>query len=359
MMKKARNRGAIKHRTLSRHRAQDDQALGLHPHIAHRQLVGPPPTGNPRRPIPGSAPHNKRARTKPLSQFFVPTIQAGRCHQPLSKPGGGEEGGFSAGQISAGPGPGFSDRKRWVFPRSAGLRGGRGVVLRGRWGPPRDPQVWPRPAGSEAASRGLRSRSWGGPDQPRIRPTRARRPASFAPPCLSFLTCLRRRHVPRRALRAALTARAPLPPTSSRARRPVAGGRNTLPGPRGPRGGPSACAGSRLRLPARHSHVTRPAPRRGSVPARLWRCRQLGARVQPYAALGTRSQAVPGSHSSSCFQSFTSGDPRLLIHCQGRLLEQKEALDCPAGIWKSCSRGQSPFSPQRVFEQLFFHGFLA
>lgn len=167
--------------------------------------------------------------------------------------------------------------------------------------------------------------------------------------------------MPRRALRAALTARAPLQPASSRARRTVAGGWNT-PRPQGSQGWPQRLrrfAPASPRAPLPRDPPSPPPPPRGSVPARLWRCRQLGARVQPYAALGTRSHSVPGSHSSSCFQSFTSGDPRLLIHCQGRLLEQKEALDCPAGTWKSCSRGQSPFSPQRVSEQLFFHGFLA
>lgn len=157
MMKNARNRRAIKHRTLSRHRAQGDQALGLHPHIAHRQLVGPPPTGNPAGPsrarpritdAPGQSPF--------LSSLSQQSRQAGAISLSQSL-GAGKRRVSRPVRSAQGPGPGFSDRKRWVFPRSAGLRGGRGVVLRGRWGPPRDPQVWPRPAGSEAASRGLRS----------------------------------------------------------------------------------------------------------------------------------------------------------------------------------------------------------
>lgn len=56
----------------------------------------------------------------------------------------------------------------------------------------------------------------GGPNLPGVQPTHARPSISIAPPCLSFLTCLRGRHVPRRVLSALRTARVSVPPASSR-----------------------------------------------------------------------------------------------------------------------------------------------
>ena len=102
----------------------------------------------------------------------------------------------------------------------------------------------------------------------------------------------------------------------------------TLPGPKGPRGGPRACAGSRLRRRARHAHVTRPA-HRGSVPATLWRCPALRTRVQASVALETRSPMAPRSHSSSLAQSFASGDPRLLTHLSAAPSGAKEGSRLP------------------------------
>lgn len=189
-------------------------------------------------PAPGSARRKGCAGTESFSQFSVPTIQAGRCHRPHSKPGDwegegeGERGVVLRQSDRSAPAPGlrtsnagFSRRPRRAGTDAVRRGGGQGCLGPGRCcrTPPARREL---PAGSGAAGGATRA--------PAHR-------ASLTRPCLSFLTCAAAGPTPAdvTCARSASTAW-PRPPAPGLGAWRLTG--QALPRPRGPRGGPRACA---------------------------------------------------------------------------------------------------------------------
>lgn len=192
------------------------------PPATPRQPPGPPQARPGGKDAPGQSPF-----LSSLSQQFRQVSVTGLTQSPGT--GKGEGGGSPP--VKSAPAP--------VFGPPNPTRGSPADRPPRRWwGLPGASRVRPRPAGSEGAS----SRLWG---RPRGHPRTADR-ASLTRPCLGFLTCAAAGLTPADVMCARAASPAfPRPPAPGPGAWRLVG--QALPRPRGPRGGPRACAPWRLR----------------------------------------------------------------------------------------------------------------